>query len=143
MSAENEVREASNKFYAALNQTLCGENNRMADVWSHNSSVTTLHPIGGREVGWDKVNDSFNQVSKIASDGRVVLKNQMIQVFSDMAFEVGIEQVQQLTLAGQDVKGEVRVTNIYHKDGDAWKMIHHHSDTLPVMMEILASLQSK
>ena len=141
MSATDEVREASEIFYAGLNRMINGANNALADAWSHNSSVTAMHPIGGMEIGWDKVNDSFNQVGKMASEGKVEFKNQLINVFGDTAYEIGIEKVQ-AKLAGEEIKSEVRVTNIYRKDGGTWKMIHHHSDTAPAMLELLSRLQA-
>ena len=142
MSAENEVREASKKFYAGLNSMANGKDNALVDIWLHNASVTAMHPISGREVGWDAVNESFNQVGKIASDGKIELKDQLIHVLGDVAYEVGIEDVQ-FKLAGQEVKGNGRVTNIYQRDGGTWKMVHHHTDVFPSMVEILKQLQSK
>jgi ketosteroid isomerase-like protein len=141
MSAADEVREASKKFYAGLNRMINGVNNALVDAWSHNSKVTSMHPIGGREIGWDKVNDSFNQVGKMASEGKVELKDQLINVYGDTAYELGIEKVH-AKLAGNEIKDEVRVTNIYRKDGGAWNMIHHHSDTSPAMLELLSRLQA-
>ena len=85
MSTTDEVRKASAQFYAALNQMANGDRSSMADVWSHGASVTTMHPIGGREVGWDAVRASFEQVAKIASAGKVELKDQLIQVAGDVA----------------------------------------------------------
>lgn len=140
MSTTDEVREASKKFYAGLNNMANGTNNALVNAWSHNSSVTAMHPIGGREVGWDKVNDSFNQVGGIASEGKVELKDQLINVLGDVAYEIGIEQVQ-AKFAGEEIKADVRVTNIYQKDGGTWKMIHHHSDTAPAMLELMGRLQ--
>lgn len=143
MSSENEVREASHKFYTALNRMANGEKNTMNDAWSHKSSVTAMHPIGGREIGWEKVNESFNQVAQIASQGTILLKDQSIQVSGNMSFEIGIEQLQKVIIAGEELNGEVRVTNIYQKEGETWKMIHHHSDTHSGMLEVLRRLQSK
>ena len=142
MSAENEVREASKKFYAGLNSMANGKDNALVDIWLHNASVTAMHPISGREVGWDAVNESFNQVGKIASDGKIELKDQLIHVLGDVVYEVGIEDVQ-FKLAGQEVKGNGRVTNIYQRDGGTWKMVHHHTDVFPSMVKILKQLQSK
>jgi hypothetical protein len=51
MSAENDIRKASDKFYVALNRMLNGDPSLMADVWSHNSDVSTMHPIGGSQIG--------------------------------------------------------------------------------------------
>jgi ketosteroid isomerase-like protein len=51
MATEDEVRQASDQFYAALNGMANGDARPMMEIWSHTSNVTTMHPIGGREVG--------------------------------------------------------------------------------------------
>lgn len=139
MSTKDEVREASNKFYSGLNSMVNGKINAFADAWSHNNSVTTMHPIGGREVGWDAVKKSFDQVAKMASEGKVELKDQLIQILGDVAYEVGTEHAK-FKLSGQELKGEVRVTNIYQRDGGKWKIIHHHTDIAPAMVEALSHI---
>jgi len=67
MSAEDEVRAAADRFYAALSRVVDGDAGLMADVWSQSADATTMHPIGGRQVGWDQVGDSWRQVAGIAS----------------------------------------------------------------------------
>ena len=142
MSAENEVRKASEQFYTALNRIANGDASSMADAWSHSATVTTMHPIGGREVGWDEVKGPWGQVAQLASDGQVNLNDQLIQVSGDMAYEVGTEQGQ-ATMAGEQVVFNQRVTNIYRRENGAWKIVHHHTDLSPAMLEILSRLQAK
>jgi SnoaL-like domain len=79
MSTEDEVRRASEQFYAALNNMANGDASAMSEIWSHDTVVTAMHPVGGRHVGWDEVRDSFQQVAQVASEGRVRLEDQMIQ----------------------------------------------------------------
>jgi len=139
MSTENEVRKAQEKFYAALNHMLNGNAGPLADIWSHSTTVTSMHPIGGREVGWDAVRKSFEKVAALASDGKVELRDQLIRVSGDVACEVGVEHGH-LKLAGQQVTIEHRVTNIYQREGGSWKMIHHHTDTSPAMQDVISGL---
>ena len=127
MSAENEVGAASRQFYTALNSVANGDARSMADIWSQSADATTMHPIGGRQVGWNQVWDSWQQVAEIASEGRVTLGDQLIRVVGDAAYELGTEHVV-MTLAGHSVRGEVRVTNIYRREGGAWRIVHHHAD---------------
>ena len=140
MSTEDEVRKASQRFYAGLSFMAQGDVGPLVDIWSHSATVTTMHPISGREVGWDAVRRSFEQVAKLASDGKVGLRDQIIQVVGDVAYEVGIEHGQ-FKLAGQQVTIEHRVTNIYKREAGAWKMIHHHTDVSPAMLDVLGRLQ--
>ena len=65
------VQKASQKFYAALNQMANGDGSAMADIWSNKKKVTTMHPIGGRDVGWEAVGSSFDQVADVAADGNI------------------------------------------------------------------------
>lgn len=142
MSTEEEVREASEKFYVGLNKMANGDAGVLADIWSHSTTVTTMHPIGGREVGWDKVQQSWEQVANIASDGQIMLSDQIIQVAGDMAYELGIEHGQ-FKLAGKPVTIEHRVTNIYRHEAGEWKIVHHHTDVSPAMQDLLNSLQAE
>ncbi len=142
MSTKEEVLQTSKQFYGALNHMLKGDATPMASVWSHDSSVDTMHPIGGREMGWEKVDDSFKQVAKLASGGEVHLSDQRIEIDGNMAYEVGIEKGQ-ATFAGRKVAIEHRVTNVYRKENGKWKMVHHHTDISPEMLEIIQSLPAK
>ena len=142
MSTEDEIRNASKQFYAGLNRMANGNAGPLADIWSHRADVTAMHPIGGRQIGWDAVRASFEQVAKMASDGKIELADQLIRAVGDVACEVGIERGQ-FKLAGQRVAIEHRVTNIYRREAGTWKMIHHHTDTSPAMLEVLSSLETR
>ena len=139
MSSEDEIRNLSRQFYAGLTRMANGDAGPLSEVWLHGAMVTAMHPIGGRQVGWDAVKTSFEQVAQLASDGKIEVKDQLIQVSGDMGYEVGVEQGR-LTLAGQQVKIENRVTNIYQREAGVWKMTHHHTDTSQAMLDVLSRL---
>ena len=90
MNTEREVHAASENFYAALNRMLNGDAHSLGDIWSHSVSVTTMHPIGGREVGWDQVRKSWEQMAELTTEGQVNLSDQFIQVAGDAAYELGV-----------------------------------------------------
>ena len=142
MSTEDEVRKASEQFYSALNHMTHGDARPLSDIWSHGEAVTAMHPIGGRQVGWDKVRESFQQVAQITSEGRVRLDDQMIQVTGDLAYELGSERGQ-AKFAGQQVTLDHRVTNIYRREAGSWKIVHHHTDVSPAMLDVLNRMQAK
>jgi ketosteroid isomerase-like protein len=139
MSAEEDVRRASKQFYAALNRMANGDAGPMAGAWSHGPDVTALHPIDGREMGWDAVNASFERFAQIATDGNIALKDQLIRVEGDVAYELGVEEGE-CKLGGHPVAIRHRVTNIYRRESGGWRMTHHHSDTSPAMLDVLATL---
>ena len=142
MSAEDEVRAAAEQFYAALNILANGDAGPMTDIWSHGEDATTMHPIGDRQVGWFQVRDSWQEVAKIASDGKVTLSDQLIRVVGDVAYELGTEHVV-MTLAGRSVRAEARVTNIYRREAGAWRIVHHHTDLSPEMQDVSAAREPR
>lgn len=137
--SEAEVRAASDKFYAALNQMANGDASAMADVWAHTDSVTSMHPIGGREVGWDAVSTSFGKVASISDQGKVWVTDQRIQVVGDAAYEIVVENGE-MSLGGHPVSFQHRATNVYQRQPDGWKLVHHHTDTSAPMIEVLSKL---
>ncbi|RTZ45837.1 DUF4440 domain-containing protein [Candidimonas sp. SYP-B2681] len=116
-----------------------GDGNSLADIWSHSAAVMAMHPIGGREVGWDAVRASFQKVAELASEGKIELKDQFIRLAGDVACEAGIEHGH-LKLAGQQITIEHRVTNIYQREAGAWKIVHHHTDVSPAMLDVFSRL---
>ena len=119
MSIEDKVRGASRQFYTAINRMANGDASQLTDIWSHSPTATTMHPIGGREVGWDAVRESFDKVAQLASEGKVELRDQLIRVVGDVAYEAGVEHGK-LKLAGKQVTIEHRATNIYQRVAGVW-----------------------
>lgn len=141
MSAEEGVRSASDQFYSALNQMLNGDASKMTEVWSHGDGVTTMHPIGGRELGWAQVERPWIELAKLASNGRAEMVDKVVEVSGDMGYEVGTERGS-VTLAGQVLAIDHRCTNVYRREAGTWKIVHHHSDVAPAMVDALHRLQA-
>jgi ketosteroid isomerase-like protein len=112
MSTEDEVRQASDRFYAALNRMLNGDAGPMMEVWSHSSDVTTMHPIGGREVGWEQVRVPWEQVAAICSGGQGTLRDPLIRVVGDLAYQVGTEMGGVLSLDSKSLLMNASPTSI-------------------------------
>lgn len=139
MTAINEVRGASARFYDALNRMAAGDATPMAAAWARIDDVSAQHPIGGRDQGYDTVIGSFAKVAGIAGGGNIRLTEQAIDAGSDMAVETGIEDGT-LVIAGQTAKIHHRVTNVYRWTDGEWKLAHHHADLSEAMLDILKRL---
>jgi hypothetical protein len=96
MAAEDEVRQASEQFYAALNSVLDGgDSGPMEQIWSHGSDVSAMHPFGGRMLGWEEVKASWEQAAQAFSGGQVALDEMVVVPISeDAAYTVGTEHGQ-------------------------------------------------
>jgi ketosteroid isomerase-like protein len=138
MSTEDEVKAASDRFYSALSRMDIAQ---LPEVWSHSESVTTMHPMGGEQVGWQAVRESFEQAAGAMTDVHVEIADQIIQAGEDMAYEVGVERGHG-KVAGETISIEHRVTNVYRREAGGWKLVHHHTDVSPAMVEILQRSQA-
>jgi ketosteroid isomerase-like protein len=141
VSTEDEVRQVSDQFYAALNRMLNGDAGPVLEVWSHSSDVTTMHPVGGRQIGWEEVRASWEQFAQLSSSAQANIRDRLIRVVGDLAYEL-VTEYGEGTVAGQPVSYNHRATNVYRREAGAWKMVHHHTDIAPVLQEILRSLQA-
>jgi hypothetical protein len=71
MAAEDEVRQASEQFYEALNRVLEeSDTGPMEEIWSHGSDVSAMHPFGGRMLGWEEVRSSWEQAAQRSLGGK-------------------------------------------------------------------------
>jgi len=137
MAVEDEIRQASEQFYAALNRTINGDSGSMMEVWSHGSDVTVLHPLGGRETGWREVRASWEQVAQEFSEGQVSIEDLVVVALAaDVAYTLGTEHGQ-AKVGDERVGIDWRATNIYRREEGEWKMVHHHTDVSHALMEVL------
>src|SRR5687767_6528276 len=138
MAAEDEVRQASEQFYAALNSVLDGgDSGPMEEIWSHGSDVSAMHPFGDRMLGWDEVGASWEQAAQAFSGGQVALDEMaVVPISEDAAYTLGTEHGQ--ARIGEETVGiDWRVTNIYRRETDRWKIVHHHTDFSSEVAEAL------
>ena len=138
MTAEDDVRALSKKFYSGLSRMDVAA---LPEIWSHSDDVTTMHPMGGEQVGWEEVRTSFELAAGPMTDSHVELIDQRIYAGTDLAYETGIERGS-AKLAGEPIEFEHRVTNVYRLEDGQWKMIHHHTDLSTGLAEMLQRRQA-
>ena len=140
MTVADDVQQASDQFYAALNRLLNGDRWPVAEACAHSPEATTLHPSGGRQVGWTEVWAQWEQLAQLFSGGQIAPHDLLIRVTGDLAYTVGIERGEG-TLGGQPVRFDYRVTHIFQRDAGAWKLIHRHTDVAPAIQDMLSRVQ--
>ena len=137
MAVEDDVRQASDKFYAAVGSMLNGDATPMADVWAHDATVSTMHPLGGRQVGWDAVRGSWEGAAQAFEGGGVEVSDLEVCVLGDAAaYTTGNEDVD-VTVGGTSLHFVIRATNVFRRADGEWKIVHHHTDLDRSLQEAL------
>ena len=134
MNPEEEVREASDRFYAALNSVFAGDIAPMENIWSHGPDVMIMHPLGGRQLGWAQVRESWEQVAGAISSGQVTATGLRISMRGDVAFTICVERGQ-VDVGGKTIEVNIRGTGIYRRENGEWKKVFHHTDIDQALQE--------
>jgi ketosteroid isomerase-like protein len=81
-------------------------------------------------ASWERSAQSF-------SDGQVALDDMVVvPITEDAAYTLGTERGQG-EVGDETVDIEHRVTNIYRREADGWKIVHHHADLSSEVAEAL------
>lgn len=129
------VSKAVEQFYSALNAMFAGNLESMKAVWSHADDVTYMGPGGGFRIGWAEVLADWETQAAMKLGGKVRPNGMRITVGRDLAIVSNYEIGENVGPQGEPVKVEIRATNLFRKENGTWKMIGHHTDTLPFLQE--------
>ena len=127
------VLAANAQFYAALNQMFVGKLAPMEAVWSHAGDVTYMGPNGLFDHGWSAVIKTWQDQAAMKLGGKVDPADMQAIVGSDVAVVTLYEEGENTNAKGKIEHLKLRATNSFRKEGGQWKMVGHHTDTLPYL----------
>jgi ketosteroid isomerase-like protein len=120
---------------AAGQQFVRGDSTGIKDRWSHADDVSILGGGGGHARGWEQVRRSLEGGAGLFREGQVAGHVEVDIIArgtsGDMSYTVAIEHGEAL-MRGHDEPRPVmlRVTQIYRREADTWKIVHRHADAL-------------
>ena len=100
-------------------------------LWSHADDVTLCGAFGRVERGWKNVAARLDWASSKYSDGTRSRKEISGAVTTDFAYIVQTEVIRS-RLAGRTEQSsqELRVTMVFRREADGWRIVHRHADSL-------------
>jgi ketosteroid isomerase-like protein len=121
-SAREAVLAANEAFYAAF----AGKSFEAMDaLWAREAPVACIHPLGELLTARDDIMGTWRAILENPEQPRVVGVSEEVTLIGDMAFVVGREFV-----AGSAIV----VTNIFVREQGAWRMAHHHSSPMVMLV---------
>jgi ketosteroid isomerase-like protein len=116
---------------AAQTEFVQGNAKPFKSLWSHGEDVSIFGAFGGFEQGWSLVGARLDWASSQFGDGLWSCEDVAAYITDDMACLVGIERTEALLGDGQErVVQELRVTHVFRREGDAFRIVHRHADPL-------------
>ena len=135
----NRLRDQYHQSVAAFIQ---GDPDVQKQLWSRRDDVTLANPLGPPAKGFDAVCQAADSAALQVSEGEGYTFDTITWVeTADLAYEVGIEHSRaKLGGAAEKVPISLRVTTVFRREDDGWKIVHRHADpiTTPRPVQSLA-----
>ena len=137
-AADNDFRSGFlRRQEAAEDAMVRGQPDQRLALWSHKDPVSLLGAWGPNRTGWDDLHRTFLWVaerlgSKTYANFRFDVDVAEVSTDGTMAYSVGFERFDEVLPDGGTKPWTVRVTHVYRREGDDWKIVHRHGDLAPV-----------
>lgn len=127
---QNDFDRAIHEAHSALDQIWKGNPNGYKLLYSKRQDITLGNPFGGFACGPDEVMKQIERAASYFRDGEALEWQTISQnVGNDLAYTVEIERGRTKVGGRQEVSDiAIRVTCIYRREDDGWKLLHRHAD---------------
>jgi ketosteroid isomerase-like protein len=122
-SEETDVLAANQAFYDAFTSLDLGA---MERIWSEAAPISCVHPGWEPLVGRAAVLDSWRGIFEGSARIGLVVRDVRALVAGATAWVVLVEQIEERHGA-RAVRAAALATNVFVREGGAWKLVHHHA----------------
>ncbi len=129
MSA-SDLAEVIEQYHRALDAIVRGDPEPQKGLFSRHDDVTLANPIGPPARGWSQVEKTMERAVAQLREGEPVRFERISEYATpDLAYIVEIE-LTRVKVGGADDLAPVslRVTTIFRREDDGWKIAHRHAD---------------
>jgi uncharacterized protein (TIGR02246 family) len=128
---DDDFDRAVETYRQALGALLTGDPSHVADLFSRRDDVTLANPLGPPRRGRADVEKAITEAAAHFTDGSVRCEEVSRYSTPELGYVVQLERAE-LQLAGQDdmSASTLRVTMIFRREGDAWRVAHRHADPI-------------
>jgi len=120
------------QYHAALDAFMRGDHEPARRLYSKRDDATLGNPFGPFARGSAQVIDAMTRAASLYRDGHasgfdLVSK----QVAGDLAYTVEVERLRSKVGGAEELASvELRVTTIFRKEDDGWRIVHRHADPI-------------
>jgi ketosteroid isomerase-like protein len=117
---EAAILRANESFYRAFST---GDYPKMARLWAEQAPVSCLHPGLPALIGREPVMQSWRQI--LAQSAQMAMRCDHARVH-----RLGESAIVTCYEANGEEPAHLAATNVFVREGDAWRMVHHHAGPL-------------
>jgi ketosteroid isomerase-like protein len=123
--------DAITAYREALPAFLHGDPEPILDLYSRRDDVTLANPLGPPAHGRAEVEKAVRTASAMFESGTVSFEDVTRYGTPDLGYAVWIEPNEaRLAATGEQVKLPLRVTMVFRREDDGWRIAHRHADPI-------------
>ncbi len=131
MKNEDKAQSANEQFYKAFNKR---DIEAMKRVWENDERITCVHPGWSPLNGFEPILNSWAGIFENSGNMEIRISDVRVLASEDLAWVSCTEKL--FTIAESGVlASQVFATNLFHLEGDVWKMVMHHASPVPDIRE--------
>ena len=131
------VRAAIDQWFTALNAMIAGDPGPVAAIFSRSDDLIYMSGEGTSAIGFDSAMSDWRAQAEKSLGGHATPSDIRVVMSGDMAAVGLVSHATVRTPDGGTREIEFRHSNVFRKEGDAWKMILHHADNSPVWASVV------
>ena len=128
----SDLAQVVEEYFRALDAFVKGDPGPVKELMSRRDDVTLANPIGPPVRGWAQVEETTDRAASLGRDGEFTGWETISEyATADLAYMVGIQR-SRLKLGGAHEFSAVslRVTTIFRREDDGWRIVHRHADPI-------------
>jgi ketosteroid isomerase-like protein len=128
----SDLAQVMEEYFRALDAFVKGDPGPVKRLMSRRDDVTLANPLGPPVRGWNQVEETTDRAASQGREGEFTGWETISEyATADLAYNVGIQQ-SRLKLGGADEFSPVslRVTTIFRREDDGWRIVHRHADPI-------------
>ena len=141
MSDLDEFRE---RYRRSLEAFIKGDAEPQKSLWSRSEDVTLANPLGPPVKGLEQVIQAMESAVATVREGEG-LTYDVISSYetSDLAYDVALQGGRmKLGNSPEMVSATLRVTSIFRREEEGWKLVHRHADPITQVRPIESVVQA-
>ena len=132
MEAPDDLARVQREYHAAVEAFISGDTEPQQRLWSRADDATLANPLGPSARGWDAVLRSMEAAAAAVHDGKIVSFEPISSIVTaDLAYTVENQHATVILGDATDPTSvSLRVTTIFRREADGWKIVHRHADPI-------------
>ena len=131
MSA-SDLAQVIEEYHQGLDAFVKGDPEPVLRLYSRRDDVTLANPLGPPARGWEQVAKAARDAASLSRGGAFIGFETVSEYDTvDLAYNLEIQRTE-AKLGGADEMSPIslRVTTIFRREDDRWRIIHRHADAI-------------